>query len=90
MTNETKTKLADILDRVKDPEDGMSVRQMNLVAGIKQNPETRDFEVYMYKLQPAKACCVVFQMSAYSTIELLLKKEIEKEFPGNSVVFKNA
>jgi len=89
MNEDTKKKLADILERVKDPEDGMSVRQMNLVAGIKQNPKTKDFEVYMYKLQPAKACCMVFQIGAYSTIEQLLKKEIENEFPDSHVVFRN-
>ncbi len=89
MTSEIKRKLVRILDQVKDTDGGMSIAQMNLVAGIKQNRETKELKVYMYKLQPAKVCCVVFQMGADSATELLLKKEIEKEFPDSSVVFKS-
>ena len=89
MTKETRNKLAEILDRVKEQENGMSVSQMELVAGIKHNDKTNEFSVYMYTLKTAKACCAVFQLNAYAVIETLLKTEIEKEFPGNKVVFKN-
>jgi len=85
-----RNKLAAILDRVKDPENGTSVSQMNLVAGIKYNNLAKEFAVYMYSVKAAKACCVVFQLSAYAQIEGMLKKEIEEEFPNNFVVFKNA
>ncbi len=84
-----RTKLADILDRVKDPENGTSIAQLNLVAGIKYNNLAKEFEVYMYSVKPAKACCILFQLNAYAQIEELLKKEIEIEFPNNIVVFKN-
>ncbi len=90
MRKEVRNKLADILDRVKDPENGMSVTQMNLVAGIKYNEPAKEFEVYMHSVKTAKACCAVFQLSAYAQIEELLKKEIEKEFPNNFVIFKNS
>ena len=43
----------------------------------------------MYTVKPAKVCCVVFQLNAYAQIEEMLKKEIEEEFPDNSVIFKN-
>lgn len=90
MTNEIRNKLADIIDRVKDPENGVSVSQMNLVAGIKHHQETNEFEVYMNAIGSTKACCMVLQLNAYSTMELLLKKEIEKEFPDSKIVFMNA
>ena len=89
MTGEMRNKLAEILDKVKEPENGMSISQMGLVAGIKHNNKTNEFSVYMYTLETAKACCMVFQLNAYAAIETLLKTEIEKEFPGNKVVFKN-
>ncbi len=89
MKKEMRNKLADILDRVKDPENGTSITQMNLIAGIKYNNLAKEFEVYMYSLKKAKACCVLFQLNAYAQIEEMLKKEIEKEFPNNFVVFKN-
>ncbi len=89
MNKETKNKLSEILNSVKDPENGMSVTEMNLVAGIKLNETTNEFEVFMYAPETAKACCVVYQLNAYSTIEKLLKDKIEKEFPNNKVVFKN-
>ena len=89
MTAEIKNKLAEILNRVKDPENGMSVSEMNLVAGIKLNEATNEFEVYMYTPETAKACCVVYQLNAYATVENLLKEGIETEFPNNTVVFKN-
>jgi len=90
MTNEMKNKLAEILDRVKDPENGMALSQLNLIAGIKHREAEKKYEVYMFPVETAKACCVVYQLSAYAVLENLLKEEIEKEFPGNTVVFKNA
>lgn len=84
-----RNRLAAVLDRVKDPENGTSVAQLNLVAGIKYNDQAKEFAVYMYTVKPAKVCCVVFQLNAYAQIEEMLKKEIEEEFPDNSVIFKN-
>jgi len=89
MTKAMRNKLAEILDRVKEPENGMSLSRMELVAGIKYNNKTNEFSVYMYTLETAKACCMVFQLNAYSTIETLLKEALEKEFPNSKVVFKN-
>ena len=89
MKKEMRAKLADLLDRVKDPENGTSISQMNLIAGIKYNNPAKEIEVYMYSVKPAKACCVVFQLTAYAQIEEMLKKEIEEEFPNDIVVFKN-
>ena len=85
-----RNKLAAVLDRVKDPESGTSVTQMNLVAGIKYNDQAKEFAVYMYPVKSAKVCCVVFQLNAYAQIEEMLKKEIEEEFPNDNVVFKNS
>lgn len=81
MRKEIRDKLADILDRVKDPENGTSVAQMNLVAGIKYNNLSREFEVYMNSVKSAKARCALFQLHAYSVME--------KEFPNDTVVLKN-
>jgi len=89
MTEETRKKLADILEKVKDPENGLSISRMGLVAGIKLKSESKLFEVYIYSIETAKACCFIFQMNAYATIENMLKEAIEKEFPGYKVVFKN-
>jgi len=89
MRKEIRDKLADILDRVKDPENGTSVAQINLVAGIKYNNLAKEFEVYMNTVKLAKACCALFQLHAYSEMEEVLKREIEKEFPNNTTVFKN-
>ncbi len=89
MTEEEKKKLNKILHEVKDPENGLSVIQMGLVAGIKLKKDSGEFEVYMYSIEKAKACCVMLQLNAYATIEKMLKDAIEKEFPGFQVVFKN-
>ena len=89
MTEETKNKLAKILNEVKDPENGLSVSRMGLVAGIKLKEETKEFQVYMYSIETDKACCVVFQLNVYATIEHALKEAIEGEFPGYKVVFRN-
>jgi len=88
MTKEMKNKLAEILDRVKDPENGVSISQLGLVAGIKYYDKANEFSVYMYTLETAKACCMVFQLNAYGVIERLLKEEIEKEFPNQTVLFQ--
>jgi len=79
----------DISDRVKDPENGTSISQINLVAGIKYKNLDMKFEVYMYSVKTTKACCVFFQLNAYAQTEALLKKEIETKLPNNIVVFKN-
>ncbi len=83
-----KQKLAAVLDRVKDPENGMSVSEMGLVAGIKYREAEQLFKVYLYPAEGAKACCVILQLHAYSTMEHLLEEEITKEFPGHQVVFE--
>ncbi len=88
MNRETKNRLQQVLDRVKDPENGMPVSDMNLVAGIKYREAKLLFEVYLYPSQGAKACCLLLQLNAYSTMEQLLKKEITTEFPDHRVVFK--
>lgn len=64
MRKEVRNKLAAVLDRVKDPESGTSVTQMNLVAGIKYNSLAKEFAVYMYPVKSAKTCCVAFQLNA--------------------------
>ncbi len=87
MDRETKNRLQQVLDRVKDPENGMSVSEMGLVAGIKYKQTERIFEVYLYPAQGAKACCLFLQMNAYSTMEQLLKKEMITEFPNHRVIF---
>ncbi len=89
MTEEIKNKLEKILDQVRDPENGLSVNQLGLVAGIKLKEEAKRFQVYMYSIETAKACCVVFQLNAYAAIEQALKEAIEGEFPGYKVVFRN-
>jgi len=50
---------------------------LNLVAGIKYNNLAKEFEVYMYSVKAAKACCVLFQLNAYAQIEEMLKKELK-------------
>lgn len=85
-----RNKLAAVLDRVKDPENGMPVSEMGLVAGIKYKDAAHLFEIYFYPAEGAKACCVLLQMNAYSTMEKLIKEEMEKEFPYDKVIFKTA
>jgi len=90
MTEESKNKLAEILCNIKEPGTGMSLSKMNLVAGIKHNHMTNELEVFMETFETAKACFIVFQLNSYADIETRLKLAIEKEFPNNKVVFKNA
>ena len=89
MEEKMKNKLSSILERVKEPQSGLSISEMGYVAGIKHEPITNKLIVVTDTRITPKACCMVFNLFGISRIENLLTDELKKEFPELEVKFVN-
>jgi metal-sulfur cluster biosynthetic enzyme len=87
MEEAMKKKLANLLDRVKEPQSGLTLSQLGMVAGIKHEPITNKLIVVTDPLITSKACCMVFNIYEVGEIEDLISFELKKEFPDLDVEF---
>ncbi len=87
MEESMKKKLAQILDRVKESQSGLTLSQLDIVAGIKHEPVTNRLIVVTDPSITSKVCCMVFDIYGVGEIEDLIASELKKEFPGFSVEF---
>lgn len=76
-----KKKLDTVLDRVKEPESGLSVSQLGLVERFRFIEKDRRLIVFKSRIRSSKGCCtVVANMLLHSTLKSLTQ-ELETEFP---------
>lgn len=87
MEESMKKKLAQILDRVKEPQSGLPLSQLGIVAGIKLEPITNRLIVVTDPSITSKVCCIVFNIYGVGEIEDLIASELKKEFPDLTVEF---
>jgi metal-sulfur cluster biosynthetic enzyme len=73
MDAEMKRKIDSVLDRVKEPESGLSIAQIGLVKKLRYNPTRRRLYIFNNQLRPnRKQCCTVIQgLLLNSTLEAL-------------------
>jgi metal-sulfur cluster biosynthetic enzyme len=82
-----KKKLAELLDRVKEPQSGLTISQLGMVIGIRFEPITKKLIVVTNPQITSKACCMVFNIYELGKIEELITAELNKEFPELNVEF---
>jgi metal-sulfur cluster biosynthetic enzyme len=81
-----KQKIDHVLDRVKEPETGLSIAQLGLVERIRYNQEKKKLTVFSNNLQHNHHyCCTVLQGLLISGTFNALTEAFEKEFPDLSV-----
>jgi metal-sulfur cluster biosynthetic enzyme len=77
-----KQKIDNVLDRVKEPETGLSMAQLGLVERIRYNQEKKKLIVFSCNLQHnPHYCCTVLQGLLISGTLNSLTEAFQKEFP---------
>ena len=77
-------KLEAVLQRVKDPESGLSCSRLGLVKKFRYSREHNLLYVFtdFFSHRPACLTCVGISMAIESTIIRELREQLELEFPG--------
>jgi metal-sulfur cluster biosynthetic enzyme len=86
---EMAEKIDSILERVKDPESGLSVARLGLVEKVRYNEEKKEMYIFTDFLSHRPKCltCAGIAMAIMSTIRTDLEEEFKKEFPHLVIEF---
>lgn len=82
-----KQKLQAVIDRVKEPESGMSVSTLGLVNRIRYIKKQKKLLVILNPTRSGKLCCSVLSAMLLNTTKRDLAAELEKEFPDLAVEY---
>lgn len=82
-----KKSLQAVLDRVKDPEAGMSVTELALVKKIRYDQEHKKLLVFFNFIRPGPACCFLLSRMVLSAVKKELQTELERAFPQLTVEY---
>ena len=78
-----KQKIDHVLDRVKEPETGLSIAQLGLVERIRYHQEKNKLTAFSCNLQHnPHYCCTVIQGLLISSTLNSLTEAFQKEFPN--------
>ena len=87
MENTIQEKIDGVLDRIKDPQTGMTIAQLGLVKKIRYVEKRRKLIVFFKRLGHGKACCALLNMAMLTDFENLIKEGLKVQFPDFSIVF---
>ena len=87
MENIIQEKIDRVLDRIQDPQTGMSISQLGLVEKIRYVEKRRKLIVFFTRLGHCKACCAALNMVMLADFENAIKEGLKAEFPQFSVAF---
>ena len=89
MDEEMKNKIDSVLDRVKDPESGLSVSELGLVKKLRYSEGKKHLYVFtdFFKRHPGCLTCAAVASLVSSSIQKNLESELEKEFPDIIIEF---
>mgnify|MGYP001364956915 CR=1 FL=1 len=84
MNPEMVQKIDAILERIKDPESGLSLDRLGIVERVRYNEEKREMYLFTDFTDHLPSCftCRGIALAIMSSIMRDLKKEFEREFPG--------
>ena len=76
-----KQKIDAVLDRVRDPESGLTVAQLGLIQSFRFIEKGNKLVAFKSQMRSGKGCCtLVANMLLHTTLKELIS-ELEKEFP---------
>jgi len=81
MDDAMKKELDAVLDRVKEPESGLSVGDIGLVQKFRYVSSKNMLYVYRNSILPGKGCCTLISNMLLSTTQKELIGELKKSFP---------
>ncbi len=83
-----RRKIDAVLDRVKEPESGLSIAQIGLVEKLRYSEKDKTLIVFTSFIKPNHHyCCTVLQGLLLSSTIQRLTEEFQKEFPDLSIEF---
>ena len=89
MNNEIKKRIDAVLDRVKDPESGLSVSELGLVTKLRYSEKHSHLYVFtdFFRHHPGCLTCSAIASLVSSSIQKQLESEFQKEFPDLTIEF---
>lgn len=88
MDTKMTRKIDDVLERVKEPESGLSIAQLGLVERLRYSEKEKKLSVFTCFIKPNHLyCCTVLQGLLISSVISALTAEFQKEFPDLSIEF---
>jgi metal-sulfur cluster biosynthetic enzyme len=86
MTPKMKQKIDAVLDRVKDPETGLSIAQLGLVERLRYSESKKILYVILSAINRSpRKCCTIIQCLLLSGVLNALTEEFTKEFPALTI-----
>ena len=86
MNTEMIRKIDAVLEKVKEPESGLSIAELGLVEKLRYNPTRKRLYIFTSTIrQNRKQCCTVLQGLLISGTLNSLTEEFRKEFPDLAV-----
>jgi metal-sulfur cluster biosynthetic enzyme len=80
-------KIDAVLEKVKEPESGLSIAQLGLVERLRYSERYKKLYVFTRPIASPPGCCIIIAKLLQSTTGERLKSEFQKEFPDLSIEF---
>lgn len=87
MDEEMKRKIDGVLERVKEPESGLSIAGLGLVERLRYSEKHRKLVVFTNPIKSPPGCCVIMAKLLQDATGKRLTEEFKKEFPDLSIEF---
>ena len=86
MDDRMKQKIDSVLEKVREPESGLSVGELGLVRKFRYNAAKRTLYVFRNQILPSKGCCTIISNMLLETTQKDLLEELQAAFPELDVV----
>ena len=80
-------KIDAVLERVREPESGLSIAQLGLVERLRYSERRKKLYVFTRPIGSPPGCCIIIAKLLQTTTGEGLKREFQKEFPDLSIEF---
>jgi len=87
MEEKMKRRIDGVLERVKEPESGLSIAELGLVERLRYSEKHRKLVVFTNPINSPPGCCVIMAKLLQDTTGKRLTEEFKKEFPDLSIEF---
>lgn len=87
MKPEMTKKIDAVLERVKEPESGLSVNELGLIARLRYSEKKKKLYIFTNPVTSPPGCCVIIAKLLQSATQKNLTEEFQKEFPDLSIEF---
>lgn len=87
MEDKMKRRIDGVLERVKEPESGLSIAELGLVERLRYSEKSRKLVVFTNPINSPPGCCVITAKLLQDATGKRLTEEFQKVFPDLSIEF---